>query len=259
MILKNPIRNRYAEIGKSVELYKHYRDSIENSLEMESYSKTFMDMVYKSKRLYSAGDLLNDTVNQTLAVHNNQTAKDILKGQSVRDIYIKYLEYLTYKPVETLSEKVYNMQPGYALFKRNVYIKSYGKRNLRIVIPKMRQDEYEVKYDLLHLQESQNDLVYEIEEYQNSYQNGNSQNYQLNFALPVYDEKEYMPQEIDEQINSLKQQVQRASEEIENMKNIHIQMDKEFLHRSEKEVIERELIQKIDDDIIMAGKRHGIY
>lgn len=80
----------------------------------------------------------------------------------------------------------------------------------------------------------------------------------VNYALPpksVFDN----PDEVTGRISGLKSKLDDVSRQLESVKNSEEEMTKRFMLKSERAVLEKEIKSSIEQDITLAGKRHGIF
>lgn len=80
----------------------------------------------------------------------------------------------------------------------------------------------------------------------------------VNYALPpksVFDNSD----EVTGRISGLKSKLDDVSRQLESVKNSEEEMTKRFMLKSERAVLEKEIKSSIEQDITLAGKRHGIF
>ncbi len=80
----------------------------------------------------------------------------------------------------------------------------------------------------------------------------------VNYAVPPKSFSDNSD-EVKGRLSGLKSKLDDVSRQLERVKNSDEEMTKQFMLKSERAVLEKEIKSSIEQDITLAGKRHGIY
>ena len=91
------------------------------------------------------------------------------------------------------------------------------------------------------------------------FRNANDQQ-EIKFAMPVSGgENRQVSSEIEEKISTIYKEVENMSKRLERTKHEQYEKNTNFVSRTELERMQKKLLTDMEEDIFVAGKRHGIF
>ena len=108
-----------------------------------------------------------------------------------------------------------------------------------------------------HAPEQVKDTSYVSLEYMEEYFDHSKSAGEIQFALPVTKQETQVPAQLEEKMSEIHRQIDHLSQQVEQVRNETQNVSQSFVSKSEMEYMRKKLVSDMEEDILVAKRRHG--